>query len=148
MLTKLRPLAVVLAAVVLVACEDSGTDVNLTAAFQGCPVAAYQIGATVSSVLTTGSCRLIIEGQQGGEYVDYYGFNLNSSTSVVINMLSTDVDSYLIVWNRTGQVVAYDDDSGTNFNARITTTLPAGNYVIGATTFWDAETGTYTLSSN
>jgi hypothetical protein len=32
-------------------------------------------------------------------------------------------------------------------NARIATTLPAGSYVIGATTFDPGETGSYTLAS-
>jgi hypothetical protein len=148
MRTHVRTAALCLSVFLLAGCGDSGTD-PVAENFQNCSVAAYQLGSTVSGSLTTSDCLLVYYGNQWGEYVDYYGFSLSSSRSVTVNMTSTQVDAYLIIWNRaTGAVVAEDDDGGTGTNARIITSLPAGNYVIGATS-WDAgETGSYTLSSN
>jgi hypothetical protein len=141
------PLAVTLSILLVAGCRDSGTEPSLQS-FQNCSVAAYQLGTTVSGTLTTSDCQLTYMGLQSGEYVDQYGFTLGSSRGVTVTMSSTQVDSYLIIWNRaTGQIVAEDDDSGGGTDARIVTTLPAGNYVIGATTWDPGETGTYTLAS-
>jgi hypothetical protein len=144
---QFRPLALILTFAFIAACDDSVTGVD-TSSFQGCSVTAYQIGTTVSGTLTTSDCRLRIGSQVGGEFVDYYSFNLSATQNVTIDMTSNQVDSYLVLFNRSGDVVAFNDDGGTGLNARIVISLPAGNYVIGATTFWDNETGSYTLSSN
>lgn len=44
--------------------------------------------------------------------------------------------------------LAGDDDSGGNWDSRISATYPAGTYVIVATAFGSRETGTYRLTSN
>lgn len=142
-----RPLALLLTVAFIAACDDSVTGVDASS-FQGCAVTAYQIGSTVSGTLTTSDCRLRIGNQVGDEFVKYYAFNLGSSRSVTIDMTSNEVDAFLILFNRAGDVVAFDDDGGVGLNARIVTSLSAGNYVIAATTFWDDETGSFTLSSN
>ncbi len=53
---------------------------------------------------------------------------------VIIDMMSDDFDSYLILLDIDGNELAQDDDGGDNTNARIDVTLPA--------------TGTYTLLAN
>lgn len=147
MLKPLRTLMLVLAASAVLGCDDLATGVDMSS-FQNCRVTAYQIGTTVSGTLSTSDCRLVIDGQQRDEFVDYYAFNLASLRSVTIHMASTQIDSYLILWTRAGEVIASDDDGGTGLDARIVISLPAGDYIIGATSFWDNETGNYTLSSD
>jgi hypothetical protein len=147
MKAPLRPLAVTVSILLVAGCGDSGTEPNLQS-FQNCAVAAYQLGTTVNGTLTTSDCRLTYQGSQFGEYVDQYGFTLESSRTVTVTMTSTQVDAYLIIWNRAnGQIVDEDDDGAGGTNARIVRMLPAGNYVIGATTYDAGETGSYTLSS-
>jgi hypothetical protein len=143
-----RSAALFLSIIVLSGCGDSVTD-PVSENFQNCGVAPYQLGSTVSGSLTSSDCLLNYQGFQGGEYVDFYGFSIGSSRAVTINMTSNQIDSYLIIWNRaTGAIVAEDDDGSTGVNARINITLPAGSYVIGATSFDAGEIGPYTLSSN
>lgn len=87
-----------------------------------------------------------------GSYVDYYEFSLSSAQSVTITLNSTQFDAMLLLFNRaSGDLVDFDDDSGEGgigTNSRIQISLPAGTYVIGATSFEEGETGTYQLVIN
>jgi hypothetical protein len=113
-------------------------------AFLNCAtVQTISVGGSVNGALATSDCQL------AGAFVDYYEFTLNSGANVTINLTSTQIDSYLGLFNRaTASLIAEDDDSGGGFNSRISMFLSAGTYVIGATSFGDNETGQYTLSLN
>jgi hypothetical protein len=133
-------------ALVLSACDDGvGLDPD---PFLNCPVLVYEIGATVEGTLTPSDCPLLYHGHADGRYVDYWGVTLAASRSVTVEMASVHMDSYLILWDRgSGRILAEDDDSGSGLTARITVSLSPGRYIIGATTFWPEEAGSYTLSS-
>jgi PA14 domain/Bacterial pre-peptidase C-terminal domain len=85
--------------------------------------------------------------RSGCFYDDYRLNGVSAGQQVQINMSSTAFDSYLQVINEsTGQVVAYDDDSGGNRNSRLTFTPQAGvSYRLRATSYSN-YTGNYTLS--
>lgn len=58
-------------------------------------------------------------------------FHGDQGQTVHINLTSPDFDSYLFLVNEDGEVIAEDDNSGGNLNARIETELPAeGNYYV------------------
>lgn len=65
---------------------------------------------------------------------------------VMIEMLSTDLDSHVILQDSSGTELAKNDDSGEGSNARLRYTLPAtGEYRILANSFRANRYGPYTL---
>ena len=66
-----------------------------------------------------------------------YGFNGTAGDQVVIEMVSEELDPYLVLTGPYGEVYAYDDDGGEEpLASRIEFTLPnTGSYFILATTF-------------
>ena len=86
---------------------------------------------------------------RSGRYARYYTFTLAEQSEVTIALESSDADTYLNLWpgsNRTGDPLAYDDDSPDTTRSEIVATLQAGSYTIEATTFDAGETGSFTLS--
>jgi hypothetical protein len=79
-------------------------------------------------------------------YSDIYQFNLASTQSVTIDLKSTAFDAYLFLLSSDGSFLFQDDETGGNGDARISATLPAGMYLVVATSFSLDETGDYTLS--
>lgn len=78
-------------------------------------------------------------------------FNGNSGDRVVVEMQSTTsdgLDAYLSLFNASGAEIAFDDDSGSEYNARLEHTLPSsGRYTIVARTF-GLSGGAYQISLN
>ena len=59
---------------------------------------------------------------------------------------STDFDAYVLLVNSSlDTLIADDDDSGGGTNSLLSQNLAAGDYVIAANTFFEGETGNYTL---
>jgi CHAT domain-containing protein/Flp pilus assembly protein TadD len=66
--------------------------------------------------------------------------------TLVIDLLSSDFNAFLLLADSDGNWVASDNNSGNGTNARITVTLPRdGTYEIWVTTHSAEETGTYEL---
>ena len=75
-----------------------------------------------------------------------HAVKLDKETTYQIDLVGYGIDTYLRLLDEHGKVLAEDDDSGGNLNARIRhTTTKAGLYFIVATTFAGGE-GAYTLS--
>ena len=111
--------------------------------FLGCLTPqAYTLGATASGSLARTDCIDIFNTP-----IDRYDFSLTATTTVRIDLQSIAFDAFLVLFNEAGELIAYDDDSGGNFNSRISMLLPAGRYAIGATGYDDTSLGDYTLSS-
>jgi Bacterial Ig-like domain (group 2)/Bacterial pre-peptidase C-terminal domain len=109
--------------------------------YAACPQAAYTIGATVNGTLAQGDCAF-----DDGTRVDLYRFTLATQRQVTITLRSTAFDAYLVLFDATGAAVDEDDDGAGGTDARITATLPAGTYTIGANSY-EPATGAYTLTS-
>jgi len=83
-----------------------------------------------------------------GSYARYYTFTLTAPVNVQINLVS-NADSYLYLLagdNVGNNYIAYDNNSGGNFNARINRALVAGTYTIEATTSEVGIAAPFTLS--
>lgn len=81
-----------------------------------------------------------------GTYADFYEFVGEAGRRVFIEMRSSDLDAYLFLLDRDGNVLAADDDGAGGVDARIDYTLPySGSYVVIANTFFPGESGLYTL---
>lgn len=97
----------------------------------------------VEGHLTTDSGTL----EADNSYVDSYTFEGKAGQEVVIEMTSSEVDSFLILLAPDGQGLAQDDDGGGGSNARLVVTeLPAdGTYTVLANSYAPGETGRYNL---
>jgi len=80
-------------------------------------------------------------------FVDLYPVTAQADQLLRVAMESSDLDPYLEVVDATGQVIAFDDDSGPDVNAYLLVALPqTGTYQIRATTFESQTSGDYGLS--
>ena len=118
--------------------------------FRGCatvPIAFNQT-VTVSGALAATDC---LATQRPQSFADRYAFTVPAGGGqVAIAMSSTALDTYLYLRTSGGTLVAENDDSGGTRSARLPLNngvlpLPAGNYVIEATSFAGGATGGYTL---
>jgi serine protease Do len=82
-----------------------------------------------------------------GTFTKVHEVKLQKDTIYVIDMESTEIDSFLILEDAMGKKLAEDDDSGGFPNARIEFRAPAdGTYRVIATTYDAKEIGAYTLN--
>ncbi len=124
----------------------------LTAACDGAPTAPRETAAcntsignlssgdTVTGVLSRESCRLT-----DGTYADRWRLVLADPTIMTIDMLSDDVDAYLIVRDAAGVEIVFDDDGAGGSDARITHGFAAGTYYVLANSYYSDEFGGYTI---
>lgn len=99
-------------------------------------------GRTVSGRLTELSDLL-----DDGTYADYYLLYGDAGQRIVLELRSAEFDAFLFVFSEDGQLVALDDDSAGQSNARIEMTLPStGAYLVVANAYGPGQTGAYTLS--
>lgn len=99
-------------------------------------------GAAVSSALGPSDCIL-----DGGYFAQNWGLTLTGTTQLRIDMTSADMDVYLLLMNATTKAVLFeDDDSGGNSNARLVASVPAGQYIVVATTYDPGVSGRYQLA--
>ena len=81
-----------------------------------------------------------------GTFYDVWVFHLDEDEVVRIDMESSQVDAYLLLFDENLNPIAQDDDSGAETNAQIVAELDDGCYVVAANSFDAEETGSYTLS--
>jgi hypothetical protein len=101
------------------------------------------LGQSLSGQLSTSDRRLA-----DGSIFDEYRFNGQAGQTIVVDMISSDLDSYVLLWDQNGNELARDDDSGEGLNSQLTYTLPyTGLYRIIANTYGaGARYGSYTIS--
>lgn len=121
------------------ACDDSPTAPGESLSCNT-TVGNLSPGDTVTGVLTRQSCRLT-----DGSYADRWRLVLGASAVLTLDMLSDDVDSYLIVRDASGTEIVANDDGAGGSDARITYGFAAGTYYILANTFYQDEFGGYTI---
>jgi S1-C subfamily serine protease len=82
-----------------------------------------------------------------GSYYNPYSFEGQAGQRVTIDMVSNDLDAYLILLAADDDdFFVQDDDSGGNLNARLSVQLPyTGTYLIFANAYAEGETGRYQL---
>ena len=103
------------------------------------------LGQTVTGALAGTDCRLT-----DGSYADKYVLTLTESTPLRLSMIGTGssaVDAYLILQDAaTGTIVAENDDGNGDTGSRIEQEVPAGRYIVVATSFDPNDFGDYQLS--
>jgi S1-C subfamily serine protease len=79
-------------------------------------------------------------------YYNAYTFEGRAGQRIVIEMSSSDVDSYLILLSSDGEDIAQDDDGGGGSNSRLELSLPKdGTYTILANSYGSGQMGNYSL---
>lgn len=128
-------------------------------------IASVQNGSATTTASASGarsdnppegiSLNATIRGQLGensnilpdGSFFNGYVFEGQAGQRVAIDMVSRDIDPYVILISLDDDdFYVEDDDSGGELNARLVTTLPVtGRYVILANSYSEGELGNYEL---
>ena len=117
--------------------------VRVAHAAQLCPfITALSMGQRTDGRLALGDCEYT--GDES--YVDVYEITLATAATIQIDMASTDLDSYLGLFEVSGTFLAEDDNSGGGRDARIVRQLSAGRYRVWANTIARATGGAYTMT--
>ncbi|MCU0566546.1 MAG: trypsin-like peptidase domain-containing protein [Oculatellaceae cyanobacterium Prado106] len=102
-------------------------------------------GTPIQGSLTSSSSVLPADNS----YFNAYTFEGRRGQRVVIEMTSSDINTYLILLAPSGQDLEQDDDSAGGTNARLAITLPEdGQYTILANSYGARETGRYSLRAS
>ena len=81
-----------------------------------------------------------------GSYYEEWVFSAVAGEQLVVTMESEDVDSYLLVMQRDGTRLGFNDDGGSELNSRVEFRVPAtGLYSVIATTAVSSQTGAYLI---
>ncbi len=84
--------------------------------------------------------------ESDNSYFNAYTFDAEQGQRITIDMISDQLDAYLILIDPNGQDIAQDDDGGGGTNARLVTTATAsGTYTILANSYSVGEVGEYRL---
>ena len=82
-----------------------------------------------------------------GSYVDYWQFQGTAGDMVVIDLGSSDFDTYLALQDATSAVAAQNDDFGNSTNSHIAFTLTStGTWVVTVTSLFPQITGSYSVA--
>lgn len=75
-----------------------------------------------------------------GADVDYFRFSASADTSIVIEVISGQLDSLIGLFDSTGTLVATDDDGGSGLLSRLVHPVTSGgDFVLAVTTFNDSD---------
>jgi hypothetical protein len=108
-----------------------------------CPtVGELQVGQTVQGTLASTDCLM-----EGYWYTDPWLLRVSSRTTLRLDLTSHQFDTFLIVEDEYGEMLAWDDDGGEQLNSRLVYTFEPGDYRVVATSFSGLTTGAYQLSA-
>jgi hypothetical protein len=105
------------------------------------PPRPVAVGQTVSGTISSGSCRMA-----NGKFADPWQLTLTSAATLVIDMMSNQIDTYLLLTDAEGRILGVDDDGGFGTDSRLVHQFAPGTYTIWATTYSPGEVGSYQLS--
>ena len=106
------------------------------------PRGSVAVGGSVTGNINSAGCQY-----GDNTLADVYRVDLLYDTTIDLRLNSDAFDAYLVLLDMKGNVLAHDDDSGGDTNARIGKMLSAGTYYVVAKPFSDYfSQGDYTLS--
>lgn len=122
------------------ACESNAPGSGIDACEQ---IATFKVDSTTTTRIESTDCNA------GGFLTDLFSFTLTSQTAVSVRMQSDSFDTYLELFRQDREFVAVNDDSavGAAANSYIDAVLPAGTYLIAASTFIAGVRGPYSLTT-
>ena len=115
------------------------------AAATGCALrAAHVLGTTTQGTLASGDCSA------DGFFIDLFTTSIGETNAYLFKQTAA-FDAYMFLAAADGSVIAENDDeipNGTSTNSAIKAFLPAGSYLLGASSFLVGVTGDYSISSS
>jgi hypothetical protein len=121
--------------------DSTGAGADTTVLTQGI-VAPIRKGQTLSGQLGAGDPVLADRSA-----FHAYRYEGRAGEVVTLEVRSSDLDAYAVVQDRTGKVLARDDDSGGGLDARLRYTLPyTGTYRLIANAYRPGTYGTYQIA--
>ena len=98
--------------------------------------------------------RKFTEIAPAGADVDFYRFEASAGDAIVAEIVSSTLDTVIVLMDARGNVIAQDDDGGTGLLSKIGTFVPrTGKYYLGVSTIPDTDftgdgqgTGRYVLN--
>jgi hypothetical protein len=104
---------------------------------------AHSLGTTTPGTLSTSDCPL-----SDNTFADFFSTSVSAANAYIFRQ-SAAFDSYLFLATPDGGVIAENDDgAATSGDSEIKALLPAGSYIIGASSFDAGVTGDYAISSS
>ncbi|MCX7676156.1 MAG: PPC domain-containing protein, partial [Alteraurantiacibacter sp.] len=108
------------------------------------PTMPASAGSLINGKLEQGDAQL-----SSGEFMDGYRIEGRSGQQVILNLSSSDFDTYLMLRGPDGSSFDNDGLEGHGTNSGLNVTLPAnGSYRLIVTSYRRGETGAYTLSAS
>jgi hypothetical protein len=108
----------------------------------GCAVrTAHTLGGSNNGSLVANDCQF-----PDGSFVDFFTTTLPQSNAYLFRQTG-NFDTYLDLAFPDGTVIAENDDATDNRHSAIKALLPAGTYLIGASSLEPGTTGSYSISS-
>ena len=113
-----------------------------SAAGGGAEPASIGSGGSVTGRLEAGDSQL-----DSGEYLDSHIFDASAGQTIVVELTSTEFDTYLAVVDPAGNAQRNDDHEGRKDLSRVEFVAgQTGSYAVAVTSYKSGETGAYTLS--
>jgi hypothetical protein len=114
----------------------------------GTAVGTLTLGQTVTGELGgAGACDSPFEGNWPvGAFAAAWRLDLAAAATVQIDLNSDKFDAVLFLSDLQLTLIARDDAGSAESDARIVRTLPAGSYLVWASSFFANETGSYQLT--
>ena len=113
-----------------------------------CEAKPISTDETLSGDLTDSTCRYLDFDVPSDDdtLVDPYALTVKEAALITIDMKAADLDTYLVLLNADGKILATDDDGGGGTDSRISMSLNPGVYTIFANTSIYG-TGAYKLAA-
>ena len=109
----------------------------------GCDeIRGFSVGSSASGRLDSGDCQL-----SDGSAVDYYRVSVSGNRLVHVMLTSNQINPYVVIMDRNGNVVADEDTGGTGYSG-IDVNLPSDTYYIAVTSYDIGEYGDYFLETD
>ncbi len=105
------------------------------------PISTISMGTSIEGELTDESdvCH------RRGSPIEYYSLIIEKPKEVQIDLMSDQIDTYLVLETESGSLIDENDDIPSSTNSRLVKDLVPGTYRIGATSFDEADRGGFTL---
>ena len=107
-------------------------------------IAPHTLGTNVNGTLASTDCRSPLKPDS---YTDFYRVTLPQAGTYLFNESSLTIDTFMLLLNADRTLIGANDDAGVGRDSRVKAILPAGDYLIAATSYHPDITGSYALAS-